>query len=95
MTRNDEKRLDRNTLLLEHVIQVVDDPTMIHSINLFQPTCIFFNYDLVQFIVYPNGHVKPVSGDIGEINRTKAKQIEDRLSSRDLVNPVRQKYKVA
>ncbi len=52
-----ERMINRNTKLLEHVIQKINDPKLLSDINLTIETQIRFTYVDVRFIVYHSGHV--------------------------------------
>lgn len=49
--------VERNTLLLEHVIHTLRSPELISDINLTQEGRIRFTYDGIRYIVYHRGYV--------------------------------------
>lgn len=74
-----KRDLNRNTKLLEHVIQKVHDPRLISDVNLTIETQIRFNYEGVRFIIYHSGHVTIAETAVEIGGRIEAQIMEDLL----------------
>lgn len=70
--------INRNTELLEHVIQTIHDPKLLSDFNLTIETQIRFNYEGIRFIVYHSGYVT-IAEEAVEIGGRIEAQLLERL----------------
>ena len=68
-----------NTAMLERVIQAVDDPKLIHSIDVSNGHKLRFSIGDVRFNVYQGERVTVVEGCVEIGNRPEAKMLEGLL----------------